>query len=243
VTIDALAAANGLRDVRHIEAGWTLNLPSASTTRRGTTYVVGSGDTLERIGRRFGATTSALASANNLPPPFVVRLGQRLTIPPSSTAVVATAPAARSTGERRLPAGLQSRPERLALMPHFDKWARAYGVPADLLKATAWVESGWQSRKVSWTGAVGIGQLMPDTVAFVSSVLLRSPSALDVRTPEHNIRMSARFLRYLLDQTGGRADQALAAYYQGLRSVRERGVLPETRQYVATVLAFRPRFR
>jgi hypothetical protein len=55
--------------------------------------------------------------------------------------------------------------------------------------------------------------------------------------------MSARFLRYLLDQNRGRADSALAAYYQGLRSVRERGVFAETRQYVATVLAVRPAFR
>jgi soluble lytic murein transglycosylase-like protein len=61
--------------------------------------------------------------------------------------------------------------------------------------------------------------------------------------PEHNIRMSARFLRYLLDQTGGRADTALAAYYQGLRSVRERGIFGETRQYVATIMAVRPSFR
>jgi soluble lytic murein transglycosylase-like protein len=81
---------------------------------------------------------------------------------------------------------------------------------------------------------------MPDTVDFMNAVLR---TKLDPRVPEHNIRMSARFLRYLLDQNRGRADSALAAYYQGLRSVRERGVFAETRQYVATVLAVRPAFR
>ena len=117
---------------------------------------------------------------------------------------------------------------------------RTYGVPHDLLKAMTWVESGWQTHKVSSTGAIGIGQLMPDTVDFMNVVLR---TKLDPRVPEHNIRMSARFLRYLLDQNRGRADSALAAYYQGLRSVRERGVFAETRQYVATVLAVRPAFR
>ena len=55
--------------------------------------------------------------------------------------------------------------------------------------------------------------------------------------------MSARFLRFLLDGTGGDTSTTLAAYYQGLRSVRTGPILGETKQYVATVLAFRPFFR
>ena len=35
---------------------------------------------------------------------------------------------------------------------------------------------------------------------------------------------------------------AAAAYYQGLGSVRRIGMLPETRRYVANVLALRSRF-
>jgi soluble lytic murein transglycosylase-like protein len=60
---------------------------------------------------------------------------------------------------------------------------------------------------------------------------------------DDNIRMSARFLRFLLDGTGGDPTRTLAAYYQGLRSVRTGPILAETKQYVATVLAFRPFFR
>ena len=53
--------------------------------------------------------------------------------------------------------------------------------------------------------------------------------------------MGTRFLRYLLDSNGGSVDRALASYYQGLRSVRERGMLPETERFVANVKALRGR--
>ena len=49
--------------------------------------------------------------------------------------------------------------------------------------------------------------------------------------------MSAAFLRYLLDQTRGDQRVALAAYYQGLGSVRRIGLYGETQQYVKSVMA------
>ena len=48
-------------------------------------------------------------------------------------------------------------------------------------------------------------------------------------------------LRYLLDQTGD-TRTAVAAYYQGLRSVRAGTLLPDTKLYVAAVLATVQRF-
>lgn len=44
-------------------------------------YVVQTGDTLRGIADRTGAGSEAIARANGLTPPFVVRVGQRLTIP------------------------------------------------------------------------------------------------------------------------------------------------------------------
>ncbi|OQY29584.1 MAG: hypothetical protein B6243_11135 [Anaerolineaceae bacterium 4572_5.2] len=40
-----------------------------------------SGDTLASIARRFGATTNALMSANNLANPNLIYVGQRLNVP------------------------------------------------------------------------------------------------------------------------------------------------------------------
>ena len=47
------------------------------------TYTVVAGDTLSRIGRRFGVSVVALVRANAIEDPDLIRVGQRLTIPPS----------------------------------------------------------------------------------------------------------------------------------------------------------------
>ena len=193
------------------------------------TYVVRPGDTLSSIAAKYGTTYGALARANHLRNANVVVIGQKLTIP-----------AGAGGPSKGLPAKLLAHPDRLPLRANFQRWAAQYGVPADLLQALCWVESGWQIGVVSRTGAVGIGQLMPATVDHMR-VVLRAP--LDPTNADDNIRMSARFLRFLLDGTGGDVNLTLAAYYQGLRSVREGPVLPETLHYVETVLAFRPMFR
>jgi soluble lytic murein transglycosylase-like protein len=104
-----------------------------------------------------------------------------------------------------------------------------------------WLESGWQQTVVSHTGARGVGQLMPATVDFVRDILIRDRS-LDVNDVDDNIRMSARYLRWLLDQAGGDHSLALAGYYQGMAAVRKHGVYTGTRTYVAGVLAFRDRY-
>ena len=124
----------------------------------------------------------------------------------------------------------------------FDFWAAHYGVPPDLLKALAWYESGWQNSVVSKTGAVGVGQLMPFTSDFVADTLLKNP-ALDPAKADDNIRMSARFLRFLLDHTGGAAGLALAAYYQGLARTQQGKFFEETKRYVAGVSSTRLQFR
>ena len=47
------------------------------------TYTVVAGDTLSRIGRRFGVSVVALVRANAIENPNLIRIGQRLIIPPS----------------------------------------------------------------------------------------------------------------------------------------------------------------
>jgi hypothetical protein len=50
------------------------------------------------------------------------------------------------------------------------------------------------------------------------------------------------YLRQLLKDTGGDQRAAIAAYYQGLGSVQQNGLLPETEQYVNNVQALQGRF-
>ena len=210
----------------------------ATAAPAGGTYVVSRGETLSAVARRTGTSMASLAEANKILDVHRIRAGDRLVIP--SRAPKAQALAAAGAAKGRLPARLLQQPQRLALMSRFDASAREFGIPADLLKAVTWQESGWQNDKVSSTKALGIGQLMPDTVTFVNRSLLRAK--LDPAVPEHNIRMSARFLAYLIRSTRGDVRAAVAAYYQGLRSVRERGTYPSTSRYVDDVLALRAKF-
>jgi soluble lytic murein transglycosylase-like protein len=208
---------------------------SASAVRAGAlgsvSYVVNPGDTLASIAARYGTTVSAIASANEIRDPNLVVIGRRLTIP---------AGAVSATTRSGLPSRLLAHPDRLVLRSSFQRWAARYRVPADLLQALAWVESGWQARVISRTGAIGIGQLMPATVVYLRLLI---GVRLDPFNADDNVRMTARFLRLLLDNTRGSVTMTLAAYYQGLRSVQTRPVYAETMRYVATVLAFRPAFR
>ena len=202
--------------------------PPAPAPATGRTYVVRAGDNLETIAKRNGTTVSALAAANKIINPNLVIIGTRLKIPAPSAS--------------KLPARLQAHPERLALTPRFDYWAKAYGVPPDLLKGLAWYESGWQNNVVSSTGAVGVGQLMPFTSDFVSKQLLQNP-ALSPKKVDDNIRMSARFLRFLLDRVGGAPGLALAAYYQGLKMTQQGKFFDDTKTYVTGVSAARQQFK
>ncbi|HEV7863317.1 MAG TPA: LysM peptidoglycan-binding domain-containing protein [Acidimicrobiia bacterium] len=218
----------------------------------GRVHTVRRGDTLEAIGRRYNVPVPTLVAANRLGNADRLLAGTALSIPAPRPVPVRRAATAGSLRETvvRMPATqlASARPpirilvpvERAGLRNAFLRFSRLAGVPSDLAMALAWQESGWQRNKVSSTQAVGVMQLMPDTVDFVSRGLL-GVAPLDPRDPLANIRMGTRFVRYLLDANGGDVDRALASYYQGLRSVRENGPLDETRRFVANVKALRGR--
>lgn len=81
-----LVAANGLANER-IYIGQQLRLVPASGTvpTAASTYTVREGDTLERIARRFGTTTRALQTANDIADPNRLGIGRTLEIPAGGT--------------------------------------------------------------------------------------------------------------------------------------------------------------
>jgi soluble lytic murein transglycosylase-like protein len=179
-------------------------------------YRVRPGDTLTGIAGRFGTTVPAVARANRLDPARVLLQGLVLRVP------VASAPRAARTGVRGL----------------LDHWAAHYRVDVRLVRALAWQESGFQPRVVSRAGALGVMQVTPATWDYVETMLIGRRVA---RTVSGNVRIGVAFLRHLLRTFGGRERLAIGAYYQGAHSVRKRGLIPETRRYVANVLALRTR--
>lgn len=127
---------------------------------------------------------------------------------------------------------------RVSVSTLLDHWARRYSLDPRLLRALAWQESGHQNHVVSSAGAIGVMQVTRATWAFVETVLLRRRIP---RTADGNIRVGAAFLHHLMHVFRFNERLALAAYFQGARSVRKHGLFPVTRRYVANVLALKAR--
>lgn len=132
--------------------------------------------------------------------------------------------------------------DRLHLEPVLTTAAQEYGVPSDMILAQAWAESSWRVDAVSNKGAVGVLQLMPKAVDFVSKNLLKLEQPLDALDPAQNARMGARYMRHLLDRLDGDVRQALIAYNQGLAGLRRKGPVPAAESYADKVIALRPAF-
>lgn len=87
VTVDDLVAANNLSDRNVIHVGQQLIVPVAgvpTTTpppTRSSNYIVQPGDTLSLIAQRFNTTVAAIAQANGIVNPNVIRVGQSLAVP------------------------------------------------------------------------------------------------------------------------------------------------------------------
>ena len=119
-----------------------------------------------------------------------------------------------------------------------DAWSAHYGVDPQLARAIAWEESGFQINILSPADAWGPMQVTPGTWTYVEDDLIGHRIA---RTGDGDIRIGVALLHHLIDDFGGNTKLAVAAYYQGERSVREIGMLPETVWYVDDVMALRGR--
>ncbi len=229
-----LRELNGLGDVDRIYVGQHLTVSAPVLS-----YTVTAGDTLSEIAETMGTTTGELAALNGLSNNDRIRIGQELVVP--STSAAAAIASIDMDNYPNLPDRILERPERLALIPVFERWANANGLPVDLLMATAWHESGWNTEATSYLGAVGIGQLMPVTAEWIATTLIGQPD-LDRFDAEDNIRMSARYLEWLLERNDGDVRLALGGYFQGPTSVARGEWLDATELYTANVVAQRALF-
>ena len=246
VSLSALAAANGLSTTSFAIAGTRLRIPAAGSTASGTgapeamgAYVVRTGDTLSALAVRSGVSVGQIAYMNGLDASAPLLAGRSLKLPTgspvlsSSTAAPGATPAAPSAGPQPTPGRLSS--------SQIQSIATENGVPGSLAAAIAWQESGFNNAMVSSAGARGVMQVMPGTWDWTQSTLAGGRQ-LNPFSAEDNVRAGTLYLGHLLRETGGDPALAAAGYYQGLASVRRVGMLPETRRYVANVLALRSRF-
>lgn len=196
-----------------------LGASAAARSEPVTRHLVRPGETLTGIAASHGTTVGALARRNKLDPSGVLLAGIRLVVPGGT-------------------AGGSSPASRSSIKDSLVRWAAHYGVDPQLARALAWQESGFQSHVRSGIGAVGVMQVTPPTWSFVETFVIgrRVP-----RTPDGNVRVGVAYLGHLLREFKGNARLAIGAYYQGPAGVRERGLLKETKHFVANVLALRGR--
>jgi soluble lytic murein transglycosylase-like protein len=149
--------------------------------------------------------------------------------------------ASRASRAARRPssANVPPRADRYRLYDGFIAEASAlYQLPPAFIRAVVKVESDFNPRVVSRTGAMGLMQLMP-----------RTAQAMGVRDPfdpRQNIFGGSRYLRVLANLFNGDLVLTIAGYNAGEGAVmRYRGVPPydETRRYVRRVLKHYYAFR
>lgn len=121
-----------------------------------------------------------------------------------------------------------------AMAGEFGALEGKYGLPAGLLSSVAATESGGDPFAESKAGAKGLFQFMPGTAKDMGL------KGRDVFDPHKSADAAGRYLRFLLDATGGDLEKTLASYNWGLGNVQKKGMdnLPsETRNYVPKVMA------
>jgi soluble lytic murein transglycosylase-like protein len=200
-------------------------------------HVVRRGETLTGVAKRYGTPLASLAMRNNLRGTLMIYVGQRLAVPGRTAARTRVhtgggGAAIRAAALHAAELSGRAQPSRAQIRRLLRLEALRRGVDPALVLAIASVESSFDQRAVSPADAVGVMQLMPATARWLGEVLRRP---LDRMHHRDNIMGGVALLRLLLT----RADlpTAIAAYYQGLGSVRRHGLLPDTRRYVALVLA------
>ena len=124
----------------------------------------------------------------------------------------------------------------------YDEWIRQaatlYQIPEELVRAVIMVESNYDPRAVSQTGAQGLMQLMPET-----ALRMQVRDAFD---PRENIFGGTRYLRVLANTFNGDLALTIAGYNAGEGAVvRYAGIPPfeETQGYVTQVLGYYGRYR
>ena len=121
---------------------------------------------------------------------------------------------------------------------HIRAAALLYQIPEPLVRAVIKVESDYDPRAVSYAGARGLMQLMPETADRMQ--------VKDINDPRENIFGGVRYLRVLANMFNGDLDLTVAGYNAGEGAVVQYGGIPpyaQTKDYVVKVTQFYRRYR
>jgi LysM repeat protein len=244
-TTRALAAANGLSETAQVYVGQTIQIPSeaeaASALAGGSSsspgpmgaYTVRPGETLSGIAARSGVSVGELAWMNGLDPDAFLIEGTALKLPTGAPdAGQATTPTAQVA-----PAAEPNPTDEYVTPAQVGATAATHGVSPSLAAAIAKQESGYYNGWISSANARGVMQILPGTWDYIEDSI--AGRDLNPSSAQENVHAGVMYINRLLQDAGGDEVTATASYYQGLSSVLNNGLLPETQQYVDNVFALR----
>lgn len=226
--------------------------PSASPAAAGETHTVAPGDTLSGIAGKYGLSLSSLFSLNSMNSATIIYPGQliqtagkaqaapvpvKVEVPTPSVPAPATEDIFIPGPDlNQLTGGSLSVAEVQALV---SATASAMGVDPALALAIAEQESTFNQDVLSWAGAVGIMQVMPNSGIWASELV---GYQLDLHDAADNATAGVAILSALL-RTGSSFDEAIASYYQGQYSVQTIGMYDDTIAYVDSVKSRMAKFQ
>lgn len=265
VSLTKLLAANRLANAGLIFVGQRISVPGAKAPATpapptpahstpatpggvGSIYVVKADDSMSVIAQRHGVSLTKLLAANKLADASRIYVGQKIVIPGTVSAPAPATPApapapapgyqypsktAQAVAASKAKLAAMDVPSRTDTAAMIRATATRHGVDPKLALAIGWLESGWYQRAVSYTNAVGVMQLMPVSQTWASQLAGRTLDRFDA---QDNITGGVLIIRALQASADSR-EQAIAGYYQGLYSVRTKGLYEDTKKYVANVMA------
>ncbi len=225
----ALFCTGSRADVAHLRNGRTLEVTGFRVDgERIILQIEGGGELALPSQQVLSIQRSEPASSFSGPHPATAGPGGERLVAPHSTAAPPAGSEAEAAPHVVFAAGVT---DRSSLRTAATRIARKHGVDERLILAVIEVESRYDAFAVSPRGAIGLMQLMPETLV-----------RFDVRNPydpEQNIDAGVRYLKELLERYSGQRRLALAAYNAGEEAVeRFSGIPPyrETVLYVERVL-------
>jgi len=256
VSMRTIVALNKISLTAYLQPGQRITLPapaarasakaSAPVSVTTSTLTVRSGDTLSAIALRQGVSQASLMKANGLSMRSVLQIGQQLKVlttakkaDTSNTFAGRTYPDAivRAAASNRAYLAAHSVPTRLQTKAMVESTARRHGLDPQLALAISWQESGWNQRQVSVANAIGAMQVIPSSGVWASGLAGRK---LDLLDAQDNITAGMVILRSLT-RSAHSEEEAIAGYYQGLATVQQSGMYPDTKEYVKAILALKGR--
>lgn len=192
-------------------------------------YTVHAGDTLSAIAWNGHTNIWTLAHTNHIANVNLIFIGQRLCIPHRAGGGGGSNQGSGGWQSGVLPNGYvlwyaygalqgSTRAEVTAMLRQV---AARYGLPANLLLAIAWQESGWTQHVIARDGGIGVMQLMPYTAMSINA------GTSVRRDPYHlwdNLNLGATYLYWLWQNFHGNLVKVISAYNEGGWAVIHRGI-------------------